>query len=152
MYCHEAGLELTPANARGFTTLHPRCGTSFMLITFILSIVFYSIFDVLVLSVTGFDLGAHYFLRVFTRLLLLPLVAGISYEVLKLLAHKENKCTVALRKPGMMLQKLSTAEPDDGMLEVAIIAMKAALGDMPEGPLTEEGYIIAVPAPEKKED
>ncbi|MBQ1946784.1 MAG: DUF1385 domain-containing protein [Clostridia bacterium] len=152
VYCHEAGLELTPANARGFTTLHPRCGTSFMLITFILSIVFYSIFDVLVLSVTGFDLGAHYFLRVFTRLLLLPLVAGISYEVLKLLAHKENKCTVALRKPGMMLQKLSTAEPDDSMLEVAIVAMKAALGDMPEGPLTEEGYIIAIPAPEKKED
>lgn len=150
VYCHEAGLELTPENARPFTTLHPRCGTSFMLITFILSIVFYSIFDVLVLSLTGFDLGAHYVLRVITRLLLLPLVAGLSYEVLKLLAHKENKCTVALRKPGMMLQKLSTAEPDDGMLEVAIVAMKAALGDMPEGPLTEEGYIIAIPAPEKE--
>ena len=151
VYCHEAGLELTPKNARPFTTLHPRCGTSFMLITFILSIVFYSIFDVLVLALTGFNLGDYYFLRVITRLLLLPLVAGISYEVLKLLAHKENKCTVALRKPGMMLQKLSTAEPDDSMLEVAIIAMKAALGDMPEGPKTEEGYIIAVPAPEKSE-
>lgn len=152
VYCHEAELELTPQNARGFTTLHPRCGTSFLLLTFILSIVFYSIVDVLVLMVSGYDLGAHYLLRVLSRVILLPVVAGISFEALKGLAHNEGKLCRALRMPGMQLQRLTTAEPDDGMLEVAIVSMKAALGDMPEGPLTPEGYVIAVPAPEQDND
>lgn len=148
VYCNEAGLELTPENAKGFTTLHPRCGTSFLLITFILSIVFYSIFDVLVLTVTGYDMGNSYFLRVLSRLLLLPVLTGISFEALKGLAHNDGKVCSILRKPGMQLQRLTTAEPDEGMLEVAIVAMKAALGDMPEGEKTAEGYIVAVPAKE----
>ena len=151
VYCHEADLPLTPENARPFTTLHPRCGTSFLLITFILSIVFYSIVDVVVLMVSGYDLGAHYLLRVLSRVILLPVVAGISYEVLKGLAHSENKLCRILRAPGMQLQRLTTAEPDDSMLEVAIVSMKAALGDMPDGPLTPEGYVIAIPAPKKDE-
>ena len=146
VYCHEAERELTPENAQGFSRLHPRCGTSFLLITFLLSIVFYSIVDVLVLLAFHYNLGAHYLLRILSRLLLLPCVAGISYEVLKGLAHNDNKVCTALRKPGMALQLLTTAEPDESMLEVAIVSMKAALGDMPEGPLTEEGYIIAAPA------
>ena len=149
VYCNEAGLPLTPQNAKQFSCLHPRCGTSFLLITFILSIVFYSIVDVVVLQLTGYDLGAHYLARVLSRILLLPCVAGISYETLKGLAHNDGKVCKALRKPGMALQLLTTAEPDESMLEVAIVSMKAALGDMPEGPLTKEGYIIAVPAPEK---
>ena len=151
VYCHEADLPLTPENARPFTTLHPRCGTSFLLITFILSIVFYSIVDVVVLMVSGYDLGAHYLLRVLSRVILLPVVAGISYEVPKGLAHSENKLCRILRAPGMQLQRLTTAEPDDSMLEVAIVSMKAALGDMPDGPLTPEGYVIAIPAPKKDE-
>ena len=151
VYCHEADLPLTPENARPFTTLHPRCGTSFLLITFILSIVFYSIVDVVVLMVSGYDLGAHYLLRVLSRVILLPVVAGISYETLKGLAHSENKLCRILRAPGMQLQRLTTAEPDDSMLEVAIVSMKAALGDMPDGPLTPEGYVIAIPAPKKDE-
>ena len=151
VYCHEADLPLTPENARPFTTLHPRCGTSFLLITFILSIVFYSIVDVVVLMVSGYDLGAHYLLRVLSRVILLPVVAGISYEALKGLAHSENKLCRILRAPGMQLQRLTTAEPDDSMLEVAIVSMKAALGDMPDGPLTPEGYVIAIPAPGKEE-
>ena len=151
VYCHEADLPLTPENARPFTTLHPRCGTSFLLITFILSIVFYSIVDVVVLMVSGYDLGAHYLLRVLSRVILLPVVAGISYEALKGLAHSENKLCRILRAPGMQLQRLTTAEPDDSMLEVAIVSMKAALGDMPDGPLTPEGYVIAIPAPKKDE-
>ena len=149
VYCHEADLPLTPENARPFTTLHPRCGTSFLLITFILSIVFYSIVDVVVLMVSGYDLGAHYLLRVLSRVILLPVVAGISYEALKGLAHSENKLCRILRAPGMQLQRLT--EPDDSMLEVAIVSMKAALGDMPDGPLTPEGYVIAIPAPKKDE-
>ena len=150
VYCHEAGLELTPENAKPFTTLHPRCGTSFLLLTFILSIVFYSIVDVLVLLLTGYDLGTHYLLRVLSRVLLLPIVTGISYEMLKGLAHNDGKVCRILRKPGMQLQRLTTAEPDTGMLEVAIVAMKAALGEMPEGEMTEDGYLIAIPAPGDK--
>ena len=146
VYNHEAGIPLTPQNAKTFSRLHPRCGTSFLLITFILSIVFYSIVDVVILQLTGYDLGAHYLVRVLSRVLLLPCVAGISYEVLKGLAHNDGKVCSSLRKPGMALQLLTTAEPDESMLEVAIVSMNAALGDMPEGPKTEEGYIIAVPA------
>ena len=153
VYNHEAGIELTPGNAKQFSRLHPRCGTSFLLLTFILSIVFYSIVDVVILQLTGIDLGAHYFARILSRVLLLPCVAGISYEALnyealKGLAHNESKVCRTLRKPGMALQLLTTAEPDESMLEVAIVSMKAALGDMPEGPKTPEGYIIAVPAAE----
>ncbi len=151
VYCHEAELPLTPGNAKQFSRLHPRCGTSFLLITFILSIVFYSIVDVLVLLITGYDMGAHYLVRILSRLLLLPVVAGISYEVLKGLAHNDGKACTALRKPGMALQLLTTAEPDESMLEVAIVAMKAALNEMPEGPVTEEGYIVAIPPREKEE-
>ena len=146
VYNHEAGIELTPGNAKTFSRLHPRCGTSFLLITFILSILFYSIVDVVILQLAGFNLGSHYFARILSRILLLPCVAGISYETLKGLAHNDSKVCTTLRKPGMALQLLTTAEPDESMLEVAIVSMKAALGDMPEGPRTEEGYIIAVPA------
>ena len=148
VYCHEAEQDLTPENAKVFSRLHPRCGTSFLLITFLLSIIFYSVVDVLVLLIFHYNLGAHYLLRILTRILLLPCVAGISYEVLKGLAHNDNKVCTALRKPGMALQLLTTAEPDAGMLEVAIVSMKAALGEMPDGPLTEEGYILAVPPKE----
>ena len=82
---------------------------------------------------------------------MLPVVAGVSYEVLKGLAHSESRLAHALRWPGMQMQRLTTRKPDKGMLEVAIVSMKAALGDMPDGPLTPEGYVIAIPAPKKDE-
>lgn len=142
VYCHENNLPLTPQNAQKFSCLHPRCGTSFLLLTFILSIVFYSVLDQVVLSVTGFDLGQNYFLRIASRLLLLPLVAGIGYETLKALAHAETPLTRALRWPGMQLQRLTTRKPTDEMCEVAIVAMNAALHGLPEGEETPEGWII----------
>jgi len=149
VYCNENDLELTPANAATFTCLHPRCGTSFILITFILSIIFYSVIDVLVLITTGYNMGNSYLLRVLSRIILLPLVAGISYEVLFFLAHHDGKTCNILRKPGMQLQRLTTAEPDESMLEVAIVAMKAAKGEPMDGEKTPEGYTIAIPAKEK---
>ena len=142
VYCHEHNLPLTPKNAQQFTTLHPRCGTSFLLLTFFLSIIFYSIIDVLVLQLTGFDLGAHYLLRVLSRILLLPCVAGISYEVLKAVAHAENPLTKALRWPGLQMQRLTTRQPSDEQCEVAIASMNAALHGLPEGEVTPEGWVI----------
>ena len=142
VYCHEHDLPLTPKNAQQFTTLHPRCGTSFLLLTFLLSILFYSVIDVLVLQITGFDLGAHYLLRVLSRILLLPCVAGISYESLKALAHAETPLTRALRWPGMQMQRLTTRQPSDAQCEVAIASMNAALHGLPEGEVTPEGWVI----------
>lgn len=135
VYCHEHDLPLTPENAQQFTTLHPRCGTAFLLIVFIISI----------LLAVVFQMGSihNYFLRLLAHLCMLPLVAGISYEVLKGLAHHEGKLAHILRWPGMQMQRLTTRQPDNGMLECAIVAMNVALNDLPpHAPRTEEGYAV----------
>ena len=134
VYCNENDLPLTPENAQQFTTLHPRCGTSFLLIVFVISIVLFTL--------VGYQ-GTNYFLRLGSRLMLLPVVAGISYEVLKGLAHSKGKIVDILRWPGLQMQRLTTKTPDDKMLEVAIVSMNVALHGMPENaPLTEEGWAI----------
>ena len=104
VYCNEHGLPLTPENAQQFTTLHPRCGTSFLLIVFVISIVLFTL--------VGYQ-GENFFLRLGSRLLLLPFVAGISYEVLKALAHSESRLARILRWPGMQMQRLTTRPPTD---------------------------------------
>ena len=134
VYCNENDLPLTPENAQQFSTLHPRCGTSFLLIVFVISIVMFTL--------VGYQ-GSNYFLRLGSRLLLLPVVAGISYEVLKGLAHVDNKLTRALRWPGMQMQRLTTKQPTNEMLEVAIVSMNVALYGLPKGcPTTAEGYTV----------
>ena len=144
VYCHEHDLPLTPKNAQQFTTLHPRYGTSFLLITFILSILFYSVIDVLIQLATGFNMHAPGSLpwRLLRSIVLLPVLAGISYELLKGLAHAENPLTRALRWPGLQLQRLTTRQPSDDQCEVAIASMNAALHGLPEGEKTEEGWVI----------
>ncbi|MBQ8555565.1 MAG: DUF1385 domain-containing protein [Clostridia bacterium] len=134
VYCNEAGLPLTPENARSFTTLHPRCGTAFMLIVMVISMVLFLF--------VGRDIEA-FFPRFLLHLALLPVVAGVSYEVLKGLAHRDNALTRALRWPGLQLQRLTTKQPDDRMLEVAIVSMNVALHGLPENaPRTEEGWTV----------
>ena len=134
VYCNENGLPLTPENAQQFTTLHPRCGTAFLLIVFVISIVLFTL--------VGYQ-GTNYFLRLGSRLLLLPVVAGISYEVLKGLAHSSGKLVEILRWPGMQMQRLTTKEPTAEMLEVAIVSMNVALHGLPKGcETTPEGYTI----------
>ena len=126
VYCNEAGEELTPENARKFSRLHPRCGTAFLFLVMMISILIGSVADQLIYLLFGIEkLG---FLARFGRsLLILPIVTGVSYEVLKGLAHAGDHIIVrALRWPGLMLQHLTTREPDDAMLEVAIASMKAA--------------------------
>lgn len=134
VYCNEHGLPLTPENARQFTTLHPRCGTSFLLIVFVISIVLFTL--------VGYQ-GTNFFWRLLSRLALLPVVAGISYEVLKGLAHSEGALAKALRWPGMQMQRLTTKQPTDEMLEVAIVSMNVALHGLPKGcETTPEGYTV----------
>lgn len=136
VYCNEHNLPLTPANAQQFTTLHPRCGTAFLLIVFSISILLFLVLNV-VWPIS------NYFLRLGAHLLMLPLVAGISYEVLKGLAHHDNAITRVLRWPGMQLQRLTTRQPDDSMLECAIVAMNVALHGLPkQAPKTPEGYTL----------
>lgn len=114
--CSEKGLDLTVENVRGATRLHPRCGTTFMFLLMIISILVYS-------AIVWTD---QLFMRTLLRVLLLPVIAGISYEILKALAKTENKCFYAFKWPGLMLQKITTREPDDDMIRVAIVAFKGA--------------------------
>ncbi|MEG1870640.1 MAG: DUF1385 domain-containing protein [Peptostreptococcaceae bacterium] len=116
IYCYENDLELTVENARAFTTLHPRCGTNFLFIVMFTSIVLFSFFG-----------WPNPIVRIIMRIVCVPIVAGISYEIIKLLGKYNNKLTRFVAYPGMMLQKFTTKEPDDKQLEVALEALKAVV-------------------------
>ena len=121
-----AGLELTPENARRFSRLHPRCGTAFLFLVMFISILIGAVADQVLFALFGIE-KLTFLGRILRSLLTLPIVTGVSYEVLKGLAHAGDSVIVRiLRWPGMMLQYLTTREPDDSMLEVAIASMKAA--------------------------
>ena len=119
--CYEAGEELTVENVRHHRRFHPRCGTSFMILVLIVSIL---LFSVLPWGSTG--------LRVVLKLLLLPVVMGVSYELIKLAGRYDNLFTRIISAPGLWLQRLTTFEPDDSMIEVAIAAVTPVLPDHPD--------------------
>ena len=119
--CYEAGDPLTVENVRKYTRFHPRCGTSFLILVVIVSVFLYS---VLPWSSTS--------LRVVFKLLLLPLVMGISYELLKWCGRSDNIATRIIRQPGIWVQHLTVFEPDDSMIEVAIAAVTPVLPEDPE--------------------
>ena len=127
--CYEAKLPLTVENVRAQTRLHPRCGTSFLFVVIIVSILVFSVASVLLRPVTPeFDSAVlNALLRVALKLLLLPLVVGISYEFNRLVGRYDNWLTHALSAPGMWLQYLTTNEPDDSMIEVGIEALTLVL-------------------------
>ena len=112
IHCYEKGLELTLENVKAQPKTHPRCGTSFLFIVMIVSI--------LVFSVTSWS---NVWIRIVMRLLLLPVVVSISYEIIKYAGSYDNLLTREISAPGKALQKLTTQEPDDEMIEVAILAM-----------------------------
>ena len=114
--CYEAGKERTVENVRGCSRLHPRCGTSFLFMVMIISILFFSLFS-----------WSNVWVRMITRLAMLPVVAGISYEINRFAGRHDNALTNLLRKPGLALQRLTTAEPTDDMMEVAIEAMNRVI-------------------------
>ena len=116
IHCYEAGLPLTVANVQQFSRLHPRCGTNFLLIVMLVSI--------FVFAFLGWPSLAE---RIVSRILLLPVVAGISYEIIRLAGRSDNKIIQTAIKPGLWLQYLTTRPPADGMVEVAIESVKAVL-------------------------
>lgn len=125
IHCFENGLELNPANCQSFYTLHPRCGTSFLMFVMVISLILFSLLG-----------WPNLFWRIVSRLLLIPVIAGLSYELLRWAGRSDNLAVKILSMPGLYLQKLTTAEPTNEQLEVAIAAMKAVMVT-PETPCFE---------------
>ena len=118
IHCFENGLELTPENAQTFYTLHPRCGTSFLMFVMVIAIIAHVFMG-----------WPNVWMRVTLRLLALPIIAGLSYELLKWAGRSDNIVVEILSIPGLYLQKLTTAEPTFEQLEVAIAAVKAVIDE-----------------------
>lgn len=119
IFTYEKGLNLTVENARSMSRLHPRCGTSFLLIVMIVAIIIFSLIPK----------DSHFVIKFGSRIVLLPVIAGISYEVLKLSGkYADNPLVKFLISPGLLLQRLTTREPDDKMLEVALLSIREAVG------------------------
>lgn len=114
--CYEHDEALTVENVKKHSRYHKRCGTSFIFVVVLISIA--------ILTLIGFE---TFWLRLGVRLLMFPIIAGISYEVIQLLGKKDTKLSLMLSTPGMWLQKLTTKEPDDKMIEVAIASVEAVL-------------------------
>ncbi|MBN1891446.1 MAG: DUF1385 domain-containing protein [Clostridiales bacterium] len=128
--CYEAGEPLTVENIRKYSTRHPRCGTAFLLIVVLVSILTFSIIGALLKGYIGENI---WWLNSLIRLALVPLVGGISYEILRLTGRYDHTVIGRiLTKPGMWLQRFTTREPDDSMLEVAIVALEAVLPEKKE--------------------
>ena len=128
IFAFEHGKELTVENVRGEKRCHPRCGTSFIFVTILLSIIISSVVSVVFPSLT--EIRA---LWIAAKLLMMPLIMGIGFEFIQLAGKYPNKFTKLLSAPGLLMQRITTAEPDDAIIEVAIEAMKAALtGKVPE--------------------
>lgn len=124
IHCYEAGEPLTVENVQKFPRLHPRCGTNFLLIVMVVAIVFHVFFG-----------WPDFWLRILSRLAILPVVAGVSYEIIRFAGRSENHLVHILITPGLWLQYLTTRPPADEMVEVAIESLKAVLPaeDIPAG-------------------
>lgn len=131
--CLEAGVPLTPENVDNFSRLHKRCGTSFIFIVMIISMVFFFFIRV-----------DNIWLRIILRLLFLPLVAGVSYEFIRLAGSSDHPLVQIFSKPGLALQRLTTKEPDHSMIEVAIASV--------EGVFDWREYLDSLNKGEQKED
>lgn len=120
IFCYEHGEELTVENVRKYTRFHPRCGTSFLVIVLLLSI--------LVSSMVSWD---NLWMRVGLKVLCLPIIMSLSYECIKFAGRHDNLFTRILSAPGLWTQRLTTREPDDSMIEVAIASMKKVIPENP---------------------
>ena len=127
--CYEAKLPLTVENVRQQTRLHPRCGTSFLFVVVFLSILVFSVASILLAPITPtYDSAIlNALVRVVLKLLLLPLIVGIAYEINRIVGRFDNWFTRGISAPGMWLQYITTNEPDDSMIEVGIAALTAVI-------------------------
>ena len=143
IHCFENGLVLDPENAKKFPTLHPRCGTSFLVFVLLVSLLLFSFLG-----------WPNLVWRIASRILLIPVIAGISYELLRLAGRSNGRLVRILSWPGLMLQKLTTAEPTREQLEVAILSLKAVTVDpgVPEisSFVDKDGNIVRSAAEEKE--
>ncbi len=129
IFCYEKGLELTVENVREQRRFHPRCGTSFLILMLIVSIVFYQL---LLFIPAVRELANITWLWACIKLLLLPVICGIGYELIKFCGRHDNWLTRIISAPGLWVQRISTKEPDDGMIEVAIAALSAVIPENEE--------------------
>lgn len=132
IFCFESGEDLCPANAKNFKRFHPRCGTSFMFLTILVSIVISTLITT-----------DNVWMRAGIRICLLPIMMGLAYECIRIAGKYDNVFTRILSAPGMWFQRLTTKEPDESQLEVAIAALNGVLKEYPldtEMILTQDGY------------
>ena len=127
IFCYENGLELTVENVKKQSRFHPRCGTSFIFVIIIISVILSSI-----ISVSFKGLHENTVLWMAVKLLILPLIAGISYEFIRYAGKHDNLIVKILAAPGLWMQRLTTKEPDEDMIEVALAAFKAVITENPE--------------------
>lgn len=132
IFCYEAGEELTVENVKKHSRFHPRCGTSFMFIILIISILISSLLAFILKQFPNITISGQHILNVawawsIVKICILPIVMGISYEVLKYSGKHDNKFIRVLTAPGLWMQRLTTKEPDDSMIEVGITALKAVV-------------------------
>ena len=142
--CYEEGKELTVENVRGCSRVHDRCGTTFLFIVMMVSIVVFSLVNIAIAGwlYTG-NSAVDGILRFVLKVLMLPIVAGVSYEVLKLLAKTKNKFFLIFKFPGLLMQRLTTREPEDGMIECAIAAFNTVLAMDADPTIPEKRFVTA---------
>lgn len=142
VYNFESGADITIEKAQTFPTQHPRCGTSFLFIVLISAILVFALIDTVVLTLSG---TISLKIRLLVHLPLIPLVAGVSYELIKLSARNgNNPLFKVLRVPGLWLQNITTRIPEDDMVEVAIKALRSAFGDKYEKVIGQEYLAEAI--------
>jgi uncharacterized protein YqhQ len=138
IHCYENGLPLTPENCRSFETLHPRCGTSFLMFVMVISLLLFSLLG-----------WPNLLVRIASRILFIPLIAGLSYELLRWAGRSDNLAVRILSVPGLLLQRLTTKVPEVAELEVAIASMKAVL--VPPDTEVYEGFCDKEGRPKEKD-
>jgi len=127
IFCYEKGLELTVENVRNQSRFHPRCGTSFMILMILISVIFSTLVQIIFPKV--YDIG---WVWVAIKILLVPVICGVGFEVLKFCGKYDNIITKIISAPGLWMQRISTKEPEDSMIEIAIAALRACEPENPD--------------------
>lgn len=127
IFCYESGEDLTVENVRKQGRFHPRCGTSFLILMLIVSIVIYAIISIAIPALTQITM-----VWVLFKIIMLPVICGLGYELIRVCGRYQNLATKIISAPGLWLQRLTTKEPDDSMIEVAIASIQAVIPENPD--------------------